>query len=250
MVAPFLGGLLQEAFGWQAIFWFMAALGLGCLAVVFKSIPETNAYPSAQLSFRALRSDFVRLAASADFLLFTAAGSLASGIFFAFLGGMPYVAERILGLEPATYGLWFGLIPIGYAAGNFLSGRFTERFGIARMILAGSLLGLAASLLPFGLLALGLGGPATLFVPILIGGLANGLALPSSIAGALSVNPEIAGTAAGLSGAAQVGAGALLAALTGAAIAGASTPTPMLLIMVASAGAAVVAALAIRRRGR
>ena len=251
MVAPLVGGLLQEAFGWQAIFWFMAALGAGCLAVVWRFIPETNSRPAAGLSFGALARDFGRLGRSADFLLFTASGSLSSGVFYAFLGGMPYVAERVLGLGPATYGLWFGLIPIGYACGNFLSGRFTERLGLARMILLGSAVGVLAPMSPFLLFALGYSGPATLFLPIVAAVLANGMVLPSAISGALSVKPEIAGTAAGLSGATQVGSGAAVAALAGAAIAGSDSPTPMLLIMAASAVAALVAAIGIwRRSGR
>jgi DHA1 family bicyclomycin/chloramphenicol resistance-like MFS transporter len=250
MVAPLIGGLFQEAFGWQAIFWFMAALGGGCFAVAWRFIPETNRSPSERLNFSALWRDFTSLVRDADFLLFTASGSLSSGLFFAFLGGMPYVAERVLGLEPATYGLWFGLIPMGYASGNFLSGRFTERLGLVRMILAGSALGVLASLIPFVLLALGMHGPAALFLPIVIAVLANGLVLPSSIAGALSVKPEIAGAAAGLSGAAQVGVGAIVTALAGAAVAGGATATPMLLIMVASALLGLLTAIVIRARRR
>jgi DHA1 family bicyclomycin/chloramphenicol resistance-like MFS transporter len=250
MVAPLIGGLFQEAFGWQAIFWFMAALGGGCFAVAWRFIPETNRSPSERLNIGALRGDFVGLVRDTDFLLFTASGSLSSGLFFAFLGGMPYVAERVLGLEPATYGLWFGLIPIGYASGNFLSGRFTERIGLVRMILGGSVLGVLASLIPFLLMALGVHGPSALFLPIVVAVLANGLVLPSSIAGALSVKPEIAGTAAGLSGAAQVGVGAIVTALAGAAVAGGTTAIPMLLIMVASAALGLLTAIVIRARRR
>ncbi|MEM7279960.1 MAG: Bcr/CflA family drug resistance efflux transporter, partial [Pseudomonadota bacterium] len=46
-------------------------------------------------------------------------------------------------------------------------------------------------------------------------GLGNGITLPSCNAGALSVRPKLAGTAAGLNGAATVAMGAVLTTLSG-----------------------------------
>ncbi len=244
MVAPTIGGQLQELFDWTAIFWFMAAFGIVCLAVTWFQVPETNIHPTAKLSFGTVFRDFSALAASADFLLFTASSSLSTGVFFAFLGGAPYVSERILHLTPGTYGLWFGVAPVGYVIGNFISGRFTERFGVARMILAGSAVGLVAAVLPGLFFVAGHASGATLFMPMILIGIANGLTLPSAISGAISVRPEIAGAASGLSGSAQIGTGAVLSAITGAALAGGSA-APMFVLMGAAGALAVVVAVAI-----
>ena len=250
MVAPSIGGVLQELFDWPAIFWCMAGLGALCLAVTWRYIPETNLHPAGQLSFDSLFRDFARLLRNSDFLLFSACASLSSGVFFAFLGGAPYVSERLLELSPSTYGLWFACVAIGYALGNFLAGRFTEHFGIARMILAGSALAVIATLLPPPLFALGLAGPASLFLPMMLTGLANGLSLPSAISGAVSVRPEIAGAASGLSGAAQIGMGAVLSAVAGAVLAGSRSAMPMFALMAAAALLALVVAVAIYSRHR
>ena len=250
MVAPSIGGVLQELFDWQAIFWCMAGLGALCLAVTWRYIPETNLRPADRLSLGTLFRDFARLLRNSDFLLFSACASLSSGVFFAFLGGAPYVSERLLELSPSTYGLWFACVAIGYAIGNFLAGRFTEHFGIARMILAGSALGVIATLLPPLFFALSLAGPASLFLPMTLTGLANGLALPSAISGAVSVRPDIAGAASGLSGAAQIGMGAVLSALAGSALAGSRSAMPMFALMAAAGLLALMVALAIYRRHR
>jgi DHA1 family bicyclomycin/chloramphenicol resistance-like MFS transporter len=251
MVAPSIGGVLQVAFGWTAIFWFMAGFGSVCLLVAWALIPETNLNRTPALSIGSVFADFARLLRLPDFLLFTASSSLTSGVFFAFLGGAPYVAERILGLSPVVYGLWFGTIAVGYASGAFLAGRFTERVGVARMILAGSALALfSCSLIPI-LFSAGLAGPAALFLPMALTGVANGIALPSAVSGAISVRPEIAGAAAGLSGAAQLGAGAILSIAGSAALAGGTSALPMLLMMCAAAVLALCTALLIvRRNGR
>lgn len=250
MVAPTVGGLLQESFGWTAIFWLMAALGAMCLLVTWRLVPETNFRPSAALSFGSLFADFGQLLRRRDFLLFTASSSLTTGVFFTFLGGAPYVAERILGLRPSVYGLWFALLPLGYALGSFLAARFTERLGVARMILAGSSLAFLAVAALFALHLAGVSGPAALFIPMGFAGMANGLALPSAVSGAVSVRPEIAGAASGLSGAAQIGTGAVLSAIGGAALAASNSALPMFAIMTVAAVLALLVALAISRRNR
>jgi MFS transporter, DHA1 family, multidrug resistance protein len=245
MLAPSIGGQLQEYFDWTAIFWFMAALGLGCLVVTWTHVPETNRHRTPKLSFGSMSSDFARLARSSDFLLFTANSSLATGVFFAFLGGAPFVSERMLQLTPAVYGLWFAVAPIGYVIGNFISGRFTERFGVARMILAGSALAFVAASLPGLFFLVGLGSAPALFAPMMLIGLANGISLPSAISGAISVHPEIAGAAAGLSGATQIGTGAVLSAIVGAALGAGASPMPMFVLMSIAALLALAVAVAI-----
>lgn len=250
MVAPSIGGLLQEAFDWTAILWFMALLGAVTVAVTFTHVPETNLTPTERLSFASVFKDFGSLLRNLDFNLFTANVALASGVFFVFLGGAPYVSERLLGLSPAVYGIWFGATPVGYFCGNYVTGRYTERFGVARMIVAGSVLMVVAAALPLLLFLSGLGGAPALFLPMVLVGFASGLALPSGFSGAVSVRPDIAGAASGLSGAAQIGAGAVLSAAAGAVLTGRDTAMPMLWLMLVASILSLLLAMAIYRRNR
>jgi MFS transporter, DHA1 family, multidrug resistance protein len=73
--------------------------------------------------------------------------------------------------------------------------------------------------------------PVALFGPMFFIGVANGLVLPSGIAGAVSVKPDVAGAAAGLSGSVQIGFGALVAPLIGATLD--ATVWPLIAIMAA-----------------
>jgi len=246
-LAPLIGGLLQDRFGWTAIFWFMGAAGLACSIIAAADVNETNRDPTPSIGVAALAADFGRLLRSLPFLAFTLASALASGAYFSFLGGAPYVSEAILGLSPIEYGVWFVLLALGYSAGNFASARLVGRLVIALFILAGAVLTLAASASSAALFAAGLVTPAALFVPMLVVGFANGLTIPNAIAGAVSVDPEIAGAASGLSGAIQLALGAALAALAGALLGG-GTATPLFAIMIVSSLGALAAALLIRRR--
>ncbi|MEK6205085.1 MAG: hypothetical protein N2B02_05570 [Amylibacter sp.] len=83
----------------------------------------------------------------------------ASGAFFDFLGGAPFVAIEVLGLDPAQMGLYFVFISMGYMAGNFLAGRFSNVVGMNRMMLFGSMVAVAGMLLALALFLVGLQHP-------------------------------------------------------------------------------------------
>jgi MFS transporter, DHA1 family, multidrug resistance protein len=79
------------------------------------------------------------LLTSRRFWGYALAAGFASGCFFAYLGGAPYVGDKIFGLSSTEVGALFALTAIGYAAGNFFAGRFSVRVGMNRMILIGTL---------------------------------------------------------------------------------------------------------------
>jgi MFS transporter, DHA1 family, multidrug resistance protein len=247
MFAPFIGGVLQSTFDWRASFWFMAAFGVLCMAVAWRRIEETNLNPSDRMGLATLFRNFRHLLGMAQFRRYLACAMFASSSFFAFLGGAPYVSEILLGLSPTVYGAWFMLMVVGYVLGNYLSGRHAEQAGLPNMIIIGSAGGFLSLMLIVGLFAAGLEHPAALFLPMILSGVANGVMLPSSLAGAIGADPRIAGAASGLAGAAQMGTGAVFATLAGAAIAGSATAYPLFAVMAIAAAASLAAALAVVR---
>jgi DHA1 family bicyclomycin/chloramphenicol resistance-like MFS transporter len=229
MIAPTIGGLLETLFGWRASFAFL--IGFGGLALVFAywRLRETHHNRAGGESVRTLLQGYGSLFRSRQFWGYTLVTSFVSAMFFAFLAGAPYVMIELLGRSPAEYGLYFALVPCGYILGNFTTGRMAATMGPNRMILAGTLLSLASIAAMAALIASGLLAPIALFGPMLFIGVANGLVLPSGIAGAVSVRPDLAGAASGLSGSFQIGFGALVAPVVGAALS--ATVWPLIAIM-------------------
>jgi DHA1 family bicyclomycin/chloramphenicol resistance-like MFS transporter len=113
------------------------------------------------------------------------------------------------------YGMWFVLISSGYMLGNFLSGRFTQRLGIDRMMLMGCGVTTLGGLLCLAAAALGFLSPPTLFVPMAFAALGNGLTIPNGTAGAISVDARLTGAAAGWAGFVQMACGAAASQLVG-----------------------------------
>jgi MFS transporter, DHA1 family, multidrug resistance protein len=87
-------------------------------------------------------------------------------------------------------------------------------------------------------------GPAIIFLPQLVISFGNGLLLPNAIAGAISVRPQAAGAASGMTGFTQMAVGAASTQVVSIALAGGSNAMPMawmLVIMVVATGVAYAA---------
>ena len=220
------------------------------LALIWADLGETNLAPSA--SFAAQLRAYPDLFRSRRFWGYSATATLASGAFFAFLGGGPWVASEVLGMSPSQLGFHFGFIAVGYMVGNFVSGRYAgagrdqphdaggrDRRHRRDRARDGALRSPGWSI------------RSTFFGSILFVGLGNGLLLPSANAGIVSVRPHLAGSASGLGGALVIGGGALLSVVAGAA-ARARTPARgrCSWIMLASSALGVVSTLDVMRLAR
>ncbi len=239
MVAPMIGGALDQAFGWHATFVLLAVSGLLLGALVWFDLGET--FSGRASSFREQARDYPELLASRRFWGYVFAAAFASGSFFAFLGGGPYVASEIYGLSSLWSGVAFGAPAIGYAFGNFLSGRLSVRVGVNAMILYGTLVSTAGMGLSIALTSLGLGSAVVFFGFCTFIGIGNGLSMPNASAGMLSVRPHLAGTASGLGSAIMIGGGAALSAVAGVVLELGTTSLPLQLLMGISAALSVVA---------
>ncbi|HHH89083.1 MAG TPA: Bcr/CflA family efflux MFS transporter [Aliiroseovarius sp.] len=248
MVGPMLGGALGQAFGWQSNFWLLLTLGGVVLWLAWSDMGET--FTSAGGSFREQARQYPELLTSRRFWGYCLAATFASGAFFAYLGGAPYVGDAVFGLPPARLGFYFGAPALGYLVGNFITGRFSMRIGIHRMLLIGAIL-LVLGLIPSLLLFRSSMGSAEIFFGFMtIIGLGNGMVLPNANAGMLSVRPRLAGSAAGLGGAIMIGGGALLSGYSGALLRESAGAMPLLWLMFASAVLSLMSVLWVIRAER
>lgn len=244
MVAPLVGGFLEAAYGWRAIFAATAILatGVGLAAVLL--LRET-APRNGTASLVGMLRGFPALLSDRLFVAYVIALSSTSAAFFGFIAGAPYVVVEVMGRSADVYGAYFVLSAGGYMAGNFLTGRFGRRVGSERLVLFGTAASALSVVLALGFALVGPWTPATLFLPLMLNAVANGLTIPGATAASLSVRPELAGTAAGLAGAAQLGFGALIAFAVGSAVS--VWPPALVVIMLGCASGGFLACLAARR---
>lgn len=233
MVAPAIGGVLTDLFGWPAVFLLGGALGVPVLLAVRGHLPETLVPRGGPATLRSMLDDFATLIRLPAFLGFALQGGFSMAVFFSFLAAAPYVMITVLGRPPSEYGLMFVAVSAAFMAGNFSAARLSRRLGINRMVIGGS----AATL--FGTCVLLLLVPAiyltpwALFLPMMLVSFGQGMSLPNSLAAVISIRPALAGAASGLAGFLQMGLAAVVAQITGSIQAG--TPYPMAIGMTVSA---------------
>jgi DHA1 family bicyclomycin/chloramphenicol resistance-like MFS transporter len=228
MIAPLFGGWIAERGGYEGVFLFTSAIGAIVLVVAYFLLHETH-HPHARTTQAFSRAAFRILMSSRAYLALVATLAFSSAIFFSFLAGAPYLVIELQQQGPTTFGAWYMLASIGYMAGNFLSGRFAVRVGVERILAAGIVVTVVGVALVAAAYAAFPASTAAIFIaamPIWVG---NGLTMPSITASALSVRPELAGTASGLLGAGQLGMGAIVALITAHAVG--ATAWPMVAIM-------------------
>lgn len=239
MLGPAIGGVLDQVAGWQASFWLLLALGLGLFWLCWRDQGETATVSG--LSLGRQFSQYPELFRAPRFWGYALAAAFASGAFFSYLGGAPFVGSEVFGLDPATLGVYFGAPAVGYFLGNWASGRYSARFGVNRMVLVGAIIvtsGLVMALLVF---AMGFKTPLTFFGFMTFVGLGNGMTIPNATAGMLSVRPHLAGTASGLGGAIMIGGGAGLSAFAGVILQPGTGAWPLLWLMLSTSVAGVAA---------
>ena len=248
MLGPVLGGVLDELFGWRSSFLVYAALGAALLVLCWIDLGETNRTPSE--TFAKQFQVYPELLRSSRFWGYALCMMFSTGTFYAFLAGAPLVAESMLALSPAKLGFCMGTITAGFVLGSFLSGRYASRYALTTMMISGRLVACAGLVAGLVLFLAGIINTASLFGATVFAGLGNGLTMPSSNVGALSVQPRLVGSASGLAGALTVGGGALLASITGAVLTEEKGGYQLLGMMLLCSLAGLAAALHVRRIDR
>jgi DHA1 family bicyclomycin/chloramphenicol resistance-like MFS transporter len=244
MLGPSLGGLLDDAFGWRASFWFLTIFGIAVFALCWMDLRETNHSTSNTMAeqFRACPE----LLGSRRFWAYTLCMAFSVGAFYAFLAGAPLAASSAFDLSPAMLGLYMGSITGGFMFGSFLSGRFASRFQLTTTLIAGRIVACVGLLLGLILYVTGVDHVLALFGPCMFVGVSNGLTMPIANSGAISVRPKLTGGAAGLAAAISVAGGATMASLAGAVLTEENSRYALLLVMLSSAAIALAAALSAR----
>lgn len=215
MLAPTVGAVIADTFGWRAIFYTVAAVAGLLLLLSSRYLVETRPPRSAGHAAPGIIDGAKQLLRMPAFVSYMLQSALAIATFFAFLAGAPYFLVNVLGRTATEYGLWFIPVSAAFMLGNLVSARLVRRVGMHRLITVGSVLCLGVTIAQAGFYLGGEWGVLALFLPTAMVGFGNGLSIANAMAGAVSVNPQLAGTASGLCGFTQMLFAALVSQVVG-----------------------------------
>lgn len=199
VMAPILGGLLQEGFGWQSTFITTGAVGLVCLGGIAFTLPETvRTRQSSRMKPIDLIRSYAFLSKHWVFWRYTALVAFSYSSLFALLSASPHIMQDVAGLSPFAFGVSFNIVMFGYIGGT-VSGRFV----VSRTSMEGAIgLGTVIAMIG-GALAIATTETMgvtiwTLLPPIALAYFGIGMYYPQGIAGVLLPFPERAGAASSL----------------------------------------------------
>ncbi|MEM6339616.1 MAG: multidrug effflux MFS transporter [Pseudomonadota bacterium] len=229
MIGPMLGGVLDTFFGWRSVFGFYAVAGFGLLLLCWFDLGETKPQRATDAATPVFGA--TTLIREPLFWAYALCGTLSVGAFYIFLTGAPLVAQSTFNVTTAELGFYIGTITVGFMIGGFLAGRAGKHFEPTTMMIAGRVVACAGLACGLVFLASGVTSAGLFFASTIFVGVGNGITMPGSNAGAMSVRPDLAGSAAGLSGALIVAGGAVLTAATGNLVSEANGAQKLLFLM-------------------
>lgn len=106
-LAPLLGGLLADAFGWRAPFWFLSAYGLLIGLIVIVWLPETRPADTLRVAGLPLRQ-YAAILRQPRFLAFAFANAGALGMVLTYVSLAPHVLMTEGALSPIQFSFAFG----------------------------------------------------------------------------------------------------------------------------------------------
>ena len=248
LVVPSIGAFVAEWFGWRgalgALGLFALAMFLAAVLFVPESLPPEKRHGVGLLASFARFGTLLRIPQFTAYILTFGFGFVAM---LSYIAASPFVGQVVLGMSPIGFAFAYTTGSSALIITNLLNARFAVRFGPARMLRLGVLIGLTAGV---ALTALTL--TDTLSIHTFVMGAfflisANGLVASNSNALALSfadVGSRGAGSA--LLGASQFLLGGAVSPLVG--LWGEGTAVPMALTVLGSFVVVALCALAARPR--
>ncbi len=213
LFGPAFGGWLTDVSTWRILYALLGVLGLLFSFLSWRFLHETlrdsDVRPVGSRFFDGAKTLLRNRAFNAYLLILV--GSV--GVYYAFLGGAPYIMMELRDMSASRYGIWFIVIATGYLTGNLVTGRLSSRLGVDRMI-GISLLPYAFAIPLFWLLS-GWHHPLALFFPMQLVAFSNGMCMPNVMSASMSVVPKLAGSASGFAGTVQTFVGIVFTLLLG-----------------------------------
>jgi len=225
IAAPLIGGILQTVFGWHASFILLVIVSIASGTLTARLLPETLCKRTTEpLSLATMGNLYGSVLSHRSFLAHLTIMTTTFVGLYAWVSGASVVIQGVYGLSPLAFGMTYAVGSLGYMLGTNIAVRIVMRLGLGPMIGIGTAIMAAGGLLMAAVVAFGLTSVTWLVGSMTVYLAGMGLAMPQTMAAALTPFPDRAGTASSLLGFSQQSCGAIAAAAIGAYLGGSAWP--------------------------
>ncbi|WP_119328911.1 multidrug effflux MFS transporter [Cysteiniphilum halobium] len=199
-IAPLLGSMLQELFGWHGAFVFLLLLGVFYLLVISflftESIKQKNMHATKP---KQLYHNYLSLLKIKSFQGYILTSACSYGVLFSYAAASSMLIIGVFNFSVLTFGIIFALNSLAIVIMSILAPRLNKRFSIAQLVLTGAVLLVTGAILTILLNIIFTSNIYTLVLPMWITTLGYAMIRPTASAGAISSAPhQITGSAAAL----------------------------------------------------
>jgi DHA1 family bicyclomycin/chloramphenicol resistance-like MFS transporter len=168
MLAPALGSLLMNFFGWRSVFWVLTTGGGILLMITWAGVAESRFAGRGVSTMRTSQAGTGQLWKDSGFVGISLANALSYGAIFAYIAGSPMVIIGQMGRSSAVFSAVFASTAAALAAGAWTSGRLSRRGVDAKTLLNPSLI--VAAIATIALAAVTLSGitSGAILIPLLL----------------------------------------------------------------------------------
>lgn len=152
-LAPLIGGLIAQYYGWRAPFWALFGYTVITLLLVLAFLPETRPANTKQVGSLPLRQYF-RILRDGNFLNFALVNAGAMGMALTYVSLAPSVLMSIGGLSPLQFSLVFGANGFWIMLMSYIANRIIRKLGRPVCLSIGAIFMLVGGVALFAGLAL------------------------------------------------------------------------------------------------
>ncbi|MGG4661822.1 multidrug effflux MFS transporter [Providencia vermicola] len=149
-LAPLLGGLLAEAWGWRAPFWFLALYAVTILVLIAVFLPETRPANLPKVKVIPVET-YCRVLGNRQFIIFALVNAGTMGMALTYVSLAPTVLMGDAQLSPLAFSIVFGINGFWIMFASYIANHFIHNIGRPACLLVGS------SMMAIGCLGLILG---------------------------------------------------------------------------------------------
>lgn len=205
IIAPVIGGYVQEWFGWRANFVLISLYVISTTFILFRYLPETHhGKGQSALSLKSAIKTYLHILHCKKFIGYTACSTLAATGLIGYFQLSPFLIMTKLKFSASQYGLFSLYIAAAYLVGGAISNRIVSKLGEQNMVLLGIIVLLLSSLAMSGIHIFYGEDLYTLLIPMMFFITGARIVIPSAFAGAMAPVSHMAGFASALMSSLQV----------------------------------------------
>ena len=242
ILAPMLGGLLVNLYGWQAIFITLTGFSAMAALAVALGLPESLPANVPRQPLSGALRQYGRLLKDREFLGHALTGGIAMAGMFAYIAGSPFVFIKLYDVPAEHYGWLFGSNAAGFILVAQVNARLLAKRGPAFLLSRIVWVYLAAGLTLLAVSALHTQQLWPLLIPLFVCIASLGCIIPNASACAMSGQGARAGSASAMLGCLQFSVAAVAAWLVGALHDGSAMPMAMVISLCGVVSVAIAVA--------